>query len=40
MRLLVLGDDEGLNEDGEIISLEAEGSEEVEEEVEAECKWS
>ncbi|PNX96122.1 retrotransposon-related protein [Trifolium pratense] len=39
MRLLILGEGENGNEEGEIISLETEDSEEGEEEVEAECKF-
>ncbi|PNX80637.1 hypothetical protein L195_g036643, partial [Trifolium pratense] len=38
LRLLVLGEGESLNEEGEIVSLEAEEDNEIEEEVEAECK--
>ncbi|MCI40160.1 pentatricopeptide repeat-containing protein, partial [Trifolium medium] len=39
LRLLILGDGEGINDEGEIISLETqEVIEEEEEEVEAECK--
>ncbi|MCH99493.1 enzymatic polyprotein, partial [Trifolium medium] len=38
MHLLILGEGESVNEEGEIVSLEAEEDDEVEEEVDAECK--
>ncbi|MCI64952.1 pentatricopeptide repeat-containing protein, partial [Trifolium medium] len=37
MRVLILGDGETVNDEGEIVALEAEDSDE-EEEIEAECK--
>ena len=37
MRLLILGEGESLNEEGEIVSLEAEESVDGEEEVDAVC---